>query len=484
MVAAAEATRILNQLAEQLGKREKEWKHFDAQYRGEHKLQFASPEFSAYMAHRYADFSDNWTQVVADAPTERLELIGVRPYGTRRRAGDDKLWRDWIENEADYYSDLAWLDAIIARRAFSLVWGTDDDEPEVSWENPSQAIVGYDPGTRRRKAGAKIWRDESKEFGTLYLPDGLYKFERPAVLPNGATGSGLIIPGGVGGWRPREVEGEPWPLPNPLGEVPLVEHENRARLIGDPISDVQGTIAMQNAINLLWSYLFNAADFASFPQRVVLGSERPKTPILDDQGQVIGERDIPLEKFAVDRVLFFEGENAKIDTWPEAKLTAYTEVVEIAVGHIAAQTRTPAHYLLIGKGPSNVSGDALKALETGLVKRTGEKTKQFGRSAREVFRLMAKVRGDEKKARAVAAGTVLWRDVESRSDAQHVDALQKRKDMGYPFEWLAEQDGLSPTEIKRLMEMRRREAEIDPLALMERRDQNPDEPGGDDDGDQ
>jgi hypothetical protein len=44
------------------------------------------PEFRKYFANRYDEFSDNWVQVVGDAPVERLTVIGVKPYGRGLKA--------------------------------------------------------------------------------------------------------------------------------------------------------------------------------------------------------------------------------------------------------------------------------------------------------------------------------------------------------------------------------------------------------------
>jgi hypothetical protein len=472
MATAQEAIKWIDTLGAMLRDRLPEARLYDDYYRGNHQLRFASDEFKAYFSKRYARFSDNWTQTVADAPTERLEVIGIRPF-EGARAGDDELWSVWLENEADSLSDLAWLDAIVAKRTYALVWG--DNPTRITWEHPSQAIVDYDPETRQRRAGLKYWADDEWEFATLYLPTEVWKFRRRKMTERRQRIlQGVYQSSFVGAWEPREVPDEPWPLPNPFGVVPLVEMPNRPRLLGEPMSDVAGTIAMQDAINLLWSYLFNAADYASFPQRVVTGAERPKVPILNEDGQVVGERPVDLEKFAVNRVVWLEDPNAKIGEWSAANLEAYTKVIEQAVGHIAAQTRTPAHYLLLGHGVSNVSGDTMKALETGLVKRTQEKTEHFGRGTKEIFRLIALAKGDRKKAAAVARGEVLWRDVESRSEAQLVDSLQKLDAIGFPFMWIAERYGMSPTELERVMRMRefeQRDVQIDALSGVDRADE-------------
>lgn len=464
MATLEQALVTLQSLADELRRRQPEITLYDAYYRGEHKLRFASDEFARRFSTRYRNFADNWTGVVADAPVERLQPIGIRLKGSADSdPGDSGLWDVWLEQEADALSDLAWLDAVIAKRSYALVWADDDGSPVITWEHPSQAIVSYDPETRKRAAGLKLWSDGANEYATLYLPDEVWKLQRPAYATSGYTNSGLYIPGAdASGWQRRQSAGDAsWPLPNPLGEVPLVEFANRPRLLGEPLSDIAGTVAMQDAVNLLWSYLFNAADFASFPQRIVTGMERPMIPILDEQGQEIGERPVDLEKFAVDRVVWLEDPNAKTTEWSAANLEAYTKIIEVQVGHIAAQTRTPQHYL-VGK-MANLSADALKAAETGLVKRTEEKTEHFGRGVREVFRLVCLVQGEVEKAKAVRAGTVLWKDVESRSEAQLVDALQKLSAIGFPFQYIAERYGLSPAEVERVVAMKEEEAANDPV---------------------
>ena len=453
MATAEQAVSILNKLAGELSKRQHDsvsslgvdtlMKAYD----GDFKLHYASTDFRDYFADRYSKFSDNWCGIVADAPHERLEPIGVRLKGDEK--GDDALWDLWRDNDADALCDLALLDAIIAKRSYALVWGDDEDRARITWEHPSQAIVGYDPETRARTAGLKLWADDEREFATLYLADEVWKFQRERASSGLVDASGNPFSTYVGGWELR-AEGV---IDNPLGKVPLVELANRPRLMGEPHSDIAGTLAMQHAINLLWAQLFAVSDEATIGQRIILGAEMPVVPILNESGDVVGEKPVDLKKLRQDNTLWIEDAGAKIGEWKPASLQVFTDIIEIAVGHIAAQTRTPAHYLLIGGTIANVSGDAMKALETGLVKRTEEKTQHFGRAIRDVFELVALAEGDGGKAAAVRGGQVLWKDVENRSDAQRADALSKKKDMGYPLRYLLEQDGLSPAEVERVMGM-------------------------------
>lgn len=456
MVEAAKAAEILEQLLTELGKRRRDVDDLMDAYEGRHRLQFASDNFKDFFEGRYERFSDNWCGIVADAPHERLEITGIRLPG--QQDGDKDMFADWRRTDSDAFSDLAFLDAIIGKRAFALVWGTGDDEPVVTWEHPSQAIVGYDPETRERRAGAKVWADEDREYATLYLPSEVWKFQRDRAKPDEVL-QPVVGPMLEGGWSLR-AEGV---ISNPLGKVPLVEFANRPRLLREPHSDVQGMLAMQHAINLFWAELFAVADEATIGQRLIIGAEMPVVPILDESGDVVGEKPLDLRKWRKDRVGWIEDPTAKAHEWQPAKMDPFTAVIEIMVGHVAAQTRTPAHYLLIGGTMANISGDAMAALETGLVERTREKTQHFGRAAREVFELMALVRNDVGKASQIRGSEVLWRDIENRSEAQVADAALKDRSIGLPLRYILEKRyNLSPSEIDRVMDMRDAEA-ADPL---------------------
>lgn len=434
-------------------------------YEGHQPLKFASPEFRSYFGDRYEEFSDNWVQVVADSPVERLTVNGFQLPG--QMAADTECARVWQENALDADSQLGFLGAVTTSRCFVLVWGNPDDPdtPVVTFEDDSQCIVAYEPGSRRNRVAAlKRWQDGNTECVTLYTKWQLFKFER-SLTKITKTPMMAEVDEETRQWKLRDTpEYEKNPQPNPMGKVPMVELPNRPLLTRNPISDVGGVMAMQDAVNLIWAQLLTASDFASFAQRIVLGAEVPKTPILDSNGVKIGEKPIDLAKFAVNRVIWLEDPNAKIAEWKANDLSNYTGIIETAVGHIAAQTRTPQHYL-VGK-MANLSGDALLAAETGLVMRCKEKQLWFGQGLREVNELIALAQGSEAKAKEIRSGQVLWADTESRNQAQLADSLVKLKTIGFPFEWLAARYGLKPEEIATLIQMRERESELDPVSAL------------------
>ncbi|WP_181034041.1 phage portal protein [Arthrobacter sp. GMC3] len=467
-----QAVRIANRLATELGQRQPEAKELKDFFLGEQPLAYATKEWAESHGARYKGFSDNWCSVVASSSSERLGVIGFKlpgADGAESSVMEKKIWDQWLLNEQDSLSSQGFLDAGIARRAYCQVWGDGEGDAIINWRTASEAIVEYDAATgRKRVYGLNTWvdRNEGFEFATLYTVDEVWKFRKSMI--GGSTS--LILPARVllalGGWD--LIPGEESYGANHLGMVPIVEFLNRPILGTGPISDIAGVVSMQNAINLLWAYLFNAADHASMPARVVMGQEPPRIPILNDAGEKIGDKPVDSKALTEGRMLWLTGQNSSVGQWDAAKLDVFTAVIEQAVGHIAAQTRTPPHYLVANKGLSNLSGDALKAAETGLVQKVFQAQEFFEPRLRDVFELIATQIGEDKVAEDARLGQVRWKDAENRSDAQTSDAMVKDKQVGYPFEFLLEKRGHSPTEIARIMAMHRKELENDPLLVAQR----------------
>lgn len=418
------------------------WRRY---YEGEQPLKFASTEWREWFGIQYEGFSDNWCASVVDATAERQRWTGFRPYGEKK--SDVDLGRVMRTNGADIDFGLAATEAQYARRAFMTVWGNPDDEstPVVGFESPTQMVIEYESGSRRkRKAALKRWTDdEGLTHATLYTPDHVWKFTQ---------GSSLVLPSHIAtDWRPRQVD-DVWPLPNPMGVVSVVEIPNRTTLIGEPLSAISGVAAMQDAINLIWAHLFTASDFAALPQRVILGAQLPKIPVLDENGQKIGEKVIDLPQANIKRIMNFEGPDAKIGEWSAAKMDGFLEVISTGVNHIANQTRTPAYYMMGGTTFANIGAEAIKALDAGLVQKVKNLNDVQSDPLRDGAVLICKAQGDEDKAKAMAAGSVEYADIEIRSDAQLADSLTKYASIGFPFEWLAKQKISDPDELAWVVE--------------------------------
>ena len=469
MLDADSALKVARRLYGRLSGRRDEIATFDAYYAGEQALQFASKEWADFHQNQYAQFSDNWTAVVADALNERVRVEGVRTNQDDAEDADKVLWEFWRRNDMGAQSSQGFLETIIAKRSFVLVWGTNDGEPIATWEHPSQVIVEYDPASngRVKTAALKSWTDDDTEYIVLYTASHVWKWSRPFMpIQDGRTASGLFVEGinigdglALDGWTDYQApEDDVWPVPNPLGKVPVVEFPNRPRLKVGPMSDIAGAKDMQDAINLMWAYLFGAADHASLPARVVMGQQPPKVPILDKDGQKVGEQPVPISDLKQKRILWLTGEHSKIGEWSRADLETFSKVIEIAVGHLGGQSRTPAHYFVANKGLSNINGETLIATETPLVKKTEEFELYSQRPMSEVWELLALAAGDDRLAEATRGATTLFANAAIRSDSQRSDAMMKDRKAGYPFKYLLEKYGESPEAIERIMEMRAEES--------------------------
>lgn len=450
-------------------------------YGGEQSLAFATKEWIEKNGARFSGFSDNWTATVANSEAERLAHTGIAyredpeserdAFGAGRDSVGLSTWDDWLRNEMDAQQSQGILTSLIARRSFVSVWSSDDEgTPQYEWEHPANVEIEYHwMNPRKRQAAIKTWLDEAFEYLMLDDGDQLWKWRRTrsqmvdSKRPQSEQARQRQL-GSNGGWVAWTDSGDDtWPVPNPIGEVSFVEVPNRPMLRGEPVSEIEGVIPMQDAINLLWAYLFHAADYASMPARVLLGTNPPMRKVLDSTGKQIGEVPVTMADLNEARMAVFGSENAKIDQWEPAQLGPFTDVIEIAVGHIAAQTRTPPHYLVANKGISNLSGDALKSAEIGLVKKAIEFQRFATPALREVHRLGHLVRGNEELARATRLATLVWANPEIRSEAELADSLVKKRSIGYPVKYLMQLDGVSPSEMVRIQRMIEEERSADPL---------------------
>ena len=455
-----QAAKKVDALYAELTRRRPAIDNHERYFDGQQPLCYASDEWKRFHGQRFAGFSDNWCGVVGAAAPELTEVAGIRLGDDAETLSDVErvLWRDWDANDGRAQSAQGFLSGAVTKRSFALVWGNEDDEPVLTWEHSAQAIVSG-------SYGLKAWREDDREYATLYHADEVWKFERPTsgiVTAAGTTESGLILPAGFGsgGWSPREgVESNP--MPNPLGLQPLVEFPNRPLLGKGPISDIDGTMAMQDGANLMWAYLFGAADYASMPARVVMGQEPPKMPILDENGQKVGEKPLDIDALTKGRMLWLTGQGTSVGQWDAAKLDVFTNVIDVMVKHIGAQNKVPLNYF---GALSNVNGETLDSLRTPLHMKVRDGHKHLTAPMRKVFRLMAMVRGNDAVAEACRTAQILWKNPETATDAQTSDAALKDSQIGWSAAGILERRyGMSQTEIDRELARREAEAAADPM---------------------
>jgi hypothetical protein len=410
----------LERLGDELDARASDYATWEAYYEGRHQppvaLLAASTGYRSEYARWLAGFSDNFCRLVVQAVDERLAVTGFRVDGG---AGDRKAWAFWQGNALDAWHLRAHREALVKGWCPVTVDAGPDGAPRIRAHVADQFAVAWDDDDALARAAAlRRWvTPDGRRLATLYLPDRIEKYE---LVGNA--------------WRPRSVEGEPWPLPHALGVVPVVPLVNDPDLANRGQSEIAAMLPMQNALNLLMSDMLVSAEYTAFPQRWVTGLEIPVDP---DTG-----RPVQPFKLAYDRMLMARDKEVRFGQLDAADLAPYITAIEACVQHIASTTRTPPHYLL-GQAGSFPSGESLKATETGLVAKVRRRQGDFGESWEEAISIAFRAAGDTKRADREDKEAV-WRDPEVRTEAEHVDALLKLKALGVPVEQLWEDAGYSP----------------------------------------
>lgn len=448
----------VKRLSDKLDKRFPSIRRRNDYYEGRHNLQYATKKWRETFGTMLAGVSDNWCGVVVEAPAERMGISGIRiPEEGDGTSLSDQAWEMWQRNELDAWAPIHHAGTLATGYGYVLVWsGENENEngPKITVEDPEQCIVEYEPGSVSTRAAAlKRYIDDwtGFEVAYLYLPDKLYRFRRKVRkdgTPDGrAAGGGKV-------WQPypgqSDEEGgeEEYPLDNPLEVVPMVEFLNDPSVKRIPRSEIQRVMPMQDGANLLVANMYVAAEFSAYKQRYVLGW----TPDVDPEAPAPSKAQV---EASISRLMTFQNENIKIGEFSETDLKNYVQAIEMVVHHIAAQTRTPRHYLLQqGQSPS---GDAIKSAETGLVAKVGNRTLGAGERWEEVIRLGFKSFGDSRSD--LTRAEIRWSDPEYRTEAELTDATIKQFQAGLiPWKTAVERLGYTDVQIKDMERDRTREA--------------------------
>lgn len=429
---------------------------------GVHPLAFSSEAFLEAFGGLFHNFADNWCEMVVLAAEERMEPQGFRaipeeaPDSDAEQVAqieaDDDASRIWEVNDLPEQSSMAHTDALGLGAAYVTIWPGADGKAEITVESAMNALVRSHPKQHmRRTAAIRTWMDEkgyehAEVFDgadRVYLLrtktkkiDGLERPERAQWMEEDdpETLDGLSLDASSS-------------MPIPTTRLPMIELLNKPRLtIPKRVgwfahSELTAIVPIQDAANKTIADLLIGSEFAALPQRTVTKWEADE----DDDGNVVE----PEFKSGPGKVWWTEAD-ANFDSFEAGDLKQYVEVVTMLVQHIASITSTPPHYL--NASADRLSGESLKSAETALVAKVRRRMRNFGTGWEEVIRLAGEVEEIERLANAHRMETI-WRDPETRSEAEHMDALSKKKALNVPDPQLWEEAGYSPAQTKRFPAM-------------------------------
>lgn len=353
--------------------------------------------------------------IVVDALTERLMLGGIT-------APDDKaaaklLEQAWEDNDLDVMHHEGHRESLIASRSFgSVAREANGDRAVVGIESATQAAVIREQSTPYNVvAYLKVWRDEwtDKRAGLLRLPGFDYDLDESDVEVRDPEGSNE-----TSRWV---VRGEP--RPTGLKGVPVVEFAPRARLLKEPVSEIDPIASLVDVVDLVEGLLVFAGHFGAVPIRYATGLDIPRDP-KDPTKPLLGPDGKPMIGFKPRADHFWANSNkdAKFGQLEPAGLASFVTWAEHASAKVRAKTKLASTYFSLDL-KSHMSAELLKTDEAPMVRRVrgiGEHG-SLNQSWRRLGQWILAIESPSVRTRVRPR----WEDPETRIESQLVDQFTK-----------------------------------------------------------
>jgi hypothetical protein len=361
-----------------------------------------SQETSIRFARMAGLATTNLTGLAVEATAERMSIQGVRVGD--EPDNDKVVWDMWQRSDFDAGSQEAITAALVYSRSFVSVeppTGT-SDLAQLHYEDPRQVVQAYLPNGQRGPA-LKVFTDEwtGDTFGTLYTNDVIVKMVRKAT-----QGIGAPIR-----WMARDIGREDPVVRNPLGQSPFFELQNK--LTGSIRSEVAPLVIPQRRLNQLVFNTDAVAEYGAFRQKWVTGIEVPRDP----------QTGLPVAPYSASLTNLFvaEEDTVRFGDFNPTDPSGYIELGREIAAHMSRLSRVPITYFL--SNISNLGGDALALLISGLVLKCQRRVKGYEPGLEGAVRLALATMNDP---RANAANVDIdWAEMETRSMAQSADAAVK-----------------------------------------------------------
>ena len=408
-------------------------------YDGDQKLAYGTERFKDEFGDAFEGMVSNWCAPVVDAVLDKMEVIGVKIPNAETLS--DAVWNVLRLNDLDEQQEELHEGVLVESRAYAIVWPDPDLGVRFDWQPAQNVRIKYaDDDDRIPVWAMKRWVTSSGVVRVnLYFADRIEKWQGtnepsnrssvPTSLPNAGL-MRFIVPN------------EPWPLPNPFGEIPVVEFSNRA---GSEIKDV---IPQQDAVNFLSTSAFGAAEFNAFTQKVMMtNADEP----------VGGWENHPGRIWSIPAVLDADGKPipSSIGEFSATDLGPYRSLIEMELQHIALTSKTPVRLFFQsdrgGRGDAP-SGDALRVEDQPLIDKVQSKQNRLGNSWYKIVGLVAKAVTKDFSL-TLPAGEIVWQDIQADYRSALLEDAAQMMEIRIPYEFYVKKLGFTPEEIETLEEM-------------------------------
>jgi len=350
-------------------------------------------------------WSLNYLRLPVELMVERLTVTGFDGpdgIGGTFDKGDEMdapggslLTEWWAANRMDALQAQVHRAAVRDGDTYLLVeWDNDEGRPvfshEPAFDGEEGVKVHYLSNMKRDMTMAsKRWTEERvDERGVaqrvtrlnLYLPDRIEKY----------------IQGGRN-WQPYQEPGEAWPIPWPIGIIPVVHFRYRDDGGNWGESELEAIIPIQSSLNKSVIDLLSAADLSAFQIPTLTGATLPD----DAAGVTPGT------------VLSVSAAEARWGVIPPADLSQLREVVKDHVTWLAQVARVPLVYF---QGSRQVaSAETQQADDSQLVAKVAAESVALGNAWENAMYIALKLNQEYGNGRDLARGENLatqWADFE------------------------------------------------------------------------
>ena len=442
-------------------------------YSGEHPIMLTKRQqeyLGALVDGEEFTFAHNLVRSVIDTLRERLDVSGFTVNGvgvedeTDDAAADGQLaalfWDWWAGNKADSGQITLYRRALRDGKAYVIVdWDAANSRPKF-------ALHRVDAGDE--EPGIIMHRDPEDDNHILYATRYFYTFDPLNPGKTGTQRKTVYLPGEIrkyimgktaGQWQPHMDAGDStWPLPwvdsagVPLG-IPVIEFANPAG------SEIDQIIGLQNALNKTWLDLIAAADASGFPILAIEYQGEGGFGSIQDDADVEGNDEF---RFSPGRAI--EVDNANVKRLDAANLQPMIETMWTLVQAISGVSRTPAYYLRPVGGGDVPSGEALKQLESGLVKRAQERQLVFGQAWADAFGMayrVAQTFGPSLPELPEMDIQTVWTDANVRNELSQAQVGQLYQQLNVPDDTIWQYVlGFTPSEIAGWRDAQRRDEAV------------------------
>lgn len=383
-------------------------------YEGRHRIVLDTTEHQAAFSDMLKRLRVNICPAVVDALTDRLKIKGWSAASGTATTVAEQAETFWREQNLARVANRVHSEAVATGDAFLLVWPDEDGVPRCYPHTALEMCHAHDDERPEiiTKA-AKVWRDGKKVRVTLYYANRIEKW----ITARDVTPGLALKPDA---FEQYETPGEPWPVPNPYGAVPVFHFPFNASSHGHGVSALRDVIPLQDSIN---HTLINRAvtiDFAATPMRILIGVEEN----VDEHGRAVN----PI-RAGIDKMMTFANPDTKIAQFDAAALAPFHDAISTDLNLVTVITGIPPHHFQVGLNGGFPSGESLKTSESRLVKRVEDTQVDLGGEWAQVMAFVLRVAGLARDARLVAE----WHDAQTRSDNDEIGrAATKVERIGVP----------------------------------------------------